>query len=125
MASEIHLPWPVSFNTYYRTAGRKIVRGPGGKAWRREVETLVAAHCGGKPVPMIGRLALTANLWWPKHKRFTEQPWDLDNYTGKHLWDALTASGIWTDDSQVWEFHAYKRGLSGDRPGVEIVIEEI
>ena len=115
----ITVPWPISANAYY-TRGKSWISQKG-RIWRDLAIGQIWDQTGGRrPVPLVGRVSLTFEIWMPDDRRRR----DLDNYTGKHVIDMLTKSGVWEDDSQVWEIHQYRRGKRG-RGEIRIEIKEI
>lgn len=111
----LELPFPISANTYYTRNGMWVSKR--GRTWLAVFKSDVWQQLHGKkPEPLIGRVAIKQILAFPdtKHRR------DLDNYTGKHLWDALKRAGLWADDSQVWY---EERKLTGRNGKGQLIIE--
>lgn len=83
------------------------------------------------PQPLEGAVCISASFHYPfakstpKAKLKAEAPHtsrpDLDNVE-KGMLDALTALGVWLDDSQVCEKHIAK--YKSTRPRIEISIED-
>lgn len=91
----VELPWVVSANNYYRICGRKLVISPRGRVMRKEIMATIFDKFGGFPEPLKGPVSVILRAY-PPCKRIR----DLDNLF-KGLFDALTYSKIWVDDSQV------------------------
>jgi Holliday junction resolvase RusA-like endonuclease len=84
------------------------------EAARGALQTL---GCQG-PKPLTGQLVLDA-LFAVRRPRTTKLEYpkpDVDNYL-KSLMDALTAAGVWADDSQVVAIVARKEWASAGEPG--------
>lgn len=97
---ELFLPWPPSVNNYYSHARYGVYVNKKGKAYRSSVADTVAEQ--------ICRLSLDFPLnlevvLHPPDKRRR----DLDNYM-KSLLDALTAAGVWEDDSLIDQLGVYR-----------------
>jgi len=97
---KLTLPFPPSVNSYWRApnkgplAGRHLISAEGRK-FRSEAASAVIEQLRRIPKPMNGELSVNVVLFPPtKHRR------DLDNYL-KALFDALTHSNVWEDDSQI------------------------
>ncbi len=97
----LHLPFPPSMNTYWRSPSRgafkgKVLISEKGRRFRLNVMADVLAHFKGRtPKPITGYVSLTLFLFPPCNRRR-----DLDNFI-KAIQDALTHAGVWQDDSQV------------------------
>ena len=89
------LPFPPSVNAYYRHVGPRVLISRDGRAYRTLVAMCVADQRGAPRSPLAGRLQIVMRVYPPDRRRR-----DLDNLR-KALWDALTAAGVWLDDSQV------------------------
>lgn len=105
------LPWPPTVNTYWRNitvnGKSRVLVSAKGRAYRDAV-----ARAVGRVQPLAGPLVFSAVYYPPDNRKR-----DLDNLF-KSLLDALTAAGVWANDSQVREIHA----RFGDevRPGGEV-----
>jgi Holliday junction resolvase RusA-like endonuclease len=116
----IVLPWPLSFNAY---KDRMQHTTKAGRIWRDLTIGTIRAQCGGMtPEPLIGRVAIYWELWAPEDNRRR----DLDNFTGKHVLDAVVKAGVMSDDnvSVVVEEHKYYRGKNG-KGGLIITVMEV
>jgi len=92
----LELPFPPSVNHIWRRVGNRTVLSRGGRAFRRAVQSALAA-CGVRP--MAGRLAIIIDIHPPDKRRR-----DLDNML-KALLDALQHGGAYADDSQIDDLH--------------------
>lgn len=104
----LELPFPISANSYYTRNGQWISKR--GREWLKTfINDVWQQLHGAKPDPLIGRVAVRQHITYPdtKHRR------DLDNYSGKHIWDALKKAGVWGDDSQVWQDERMRVGQIG------------
>jgi crossover junction endodeoxyribonuclease RusA len=88
------LPFPPSLNHYYRHVGAKVLVSADGRAYRDAVGLSVLQQCG-IPTKLLGRLHVRVLVFPPDNRRR-----DLDN-TMKALLDAIQASGVYGDDSQI------------------------
>jgi crossover junction endodeoxyribonuclease RusA len=90
-------------NTYYRNVDGKTLLSKKGREYKQEVyaETL-AQH--GIFKPFTGPIRITVELTPPDRRKR-----DLDNFSGKALWDALAHANVFMDDSQIKEAHSYMR----------------
>ena len=95
------LPYPPSVNHYWRKWNNRMVISREGRAYRQEVQAVLAtAGAGGgggdgKDPPDDGPLALAMDAFPPDRRRR-----DLDNIQ-KPLLDALEHAGVYQDDSQI------------------------
>ena len=94
------LPFPPSLNHYWRFVGSRVLISRQGRAYRETVGTILAAQ---RIEPLLGILAMEAEFYPPDRRRR-----DLDNLQ-KSLWDALQHGGAYQDDSQIYDFHAWKK----------------
>lgn len=101
---KLSLPWPPSVNDYW---GTRVPKGGSfamkylterARTYREHVVKLVLERFEGRVVPYEGEVLLDIVLYPPDARRR-----DLDNFN-KGLWDALTAAGIFLDDSQVQSY---------------------
>lgn len=91
------LPWPPSFNHYWRHVGRRVLISAAGRDYRKAVQ--VASIFAGvrRQPPSLDRLAVRITAYPPDRRHR-----DLDNLLKAPL-DALTHAGWWRDDSQIDE----------------------
>lgn len=114
----LHLPFPPSVNSYWRTVrigkSNRTLISEKGRLYRERVLALL----GRAKQPFTGRLRLTVEMFPPdKRKR------DVDNFLKASL-DALTHAGIYQDDSQI-DILIVKR-LSVHKGGcLKVFIDEI
>ena len=111
------LPYPPSINHYWRHFRGRTVISRGGRAFRDNVCSLLAAGSGNGPrkPPAGGRIALAMDAFPPDRRRR-----DLDNIQ-KPLLDALQHAGIYFDDHQVELLVARRREVvAGGRIEVRI-----
>ena len=77
--------------------------------WKAAVEVAAREHFNGRK-PLEGPVTLHLLCFFPGIKKggewHTKTP-DVDN-VAKAIMDALTAAGVWADDSQVAELHVSK-----------------
>lgn len=110
------LPWPPSANRYWRNygAGRVVVSE---QARRYRVEALAALIRQDIPrARTTARLRVFLTLHPPNRRA-----WDLDNRI-KQVLDALEDAGLYADDEQIDELHAYRGEVIKDRPRVDVRI---
>lgn len=101
--SIFELPWPPTFNTYWRHVGKKVLISAAGRAYRQLVAERVWSMRYAPPVqsfsipkePYTGRLAVTIEAYPPDALRR-----DLDNLLKAPL-DALQKARVYLDDSQI------------------------
>ena len=91
---EFTMPWPPSVNHWHQPCRGRIIKG----AAARDYERLAVNHL--KSIGIYGekiesQLSVTIVLMPPTNARY-----DIDNRT-KGIFDSLSASGFWVDDSQV------------------------
>jgi len=91
---EFTMPWPPSVNHWHQPCRGRIIKG----AVARDYERLAVDHL--KSIKISGekiesKLSVTMVLMPPTNARY-----DIDNRT-KGIFDSLSASGFWVDDSQV------------------------
>lgn len=122
---ELTLPYPPSANSYWRhpTSGRgagKHLISEEGRTYRRLVddaveqlryEGLLSRH------PLSTRLSVFLTVSAPDNRRR-----DLDNLP-KALFDALTHSGVWNDDSQIDEIRILR--IASGQSKVRVVITDM
>jgi len=111
------LPWPPSTNRYWRNVAGRTVLSKAGRLYKETVTTTVREQLGMPVQAMTGPVAVHIDLCPPDKRRR-----DIDNHAGKGLLDALQAAGVYEDDSQIIELHAYMRGTEkGGRCTVEVM----
>ena len=123
---ELKLPLPPSANHIWRRAGDRIVLSVQSRRYREAVSRIVFAERGkngalsvaktGLYFPLLGCLEVTL-LLVPK----TALRRDLDNGL-KAVLDALTHAGLWRDDSQVDELHAFRATPDPKEPRLIVVV---
>jgi len=110
------LPYPPSVNHYWRRVGPRTLISRKGRAFRRDVCTLLAGGGPRKP-PAGGTIALRMDAFPPDRRRR-----DLDNIAKATL-DALEHAGVYEDDSQI-DLLLTRRG-EPTKPGrLEVRIDE-
>jgi crossover junction endodeoxyribonuclease RusA len=111
------LPWPPSTNRYWRNLAGRTVLSKAGREYKVAVANQVREQLGGRVKGFTGPVAVHIELCPPDRRKR-----DIDNHAGKGLLDALQASGVIVDDSQIVELHAYMRDVTkGGRCTVEVV----
>lgn len=98
------LPWPPTVNSYWKPIRNSLYLSKAGREYKERVCDAIAEQL--PDIKLDGRLLLEVYLF-PPDKRAR----DIDNYS-KGLLDAITASGLWNDDSQVDQLFTY-RGVPG------------
>jgi crossover junction endodeoxyribonuclease RusA len=118
----LKLPWPPTLNHYYvAIKGRKVL-SKGGRDYHEVVRRLCVDGLGW---PKAGpywngqRIELTMMLYSPDKRKY-----DIDNRI-KAVQDALTKSGVWTDDSQIDQLHVIRGGVDREDAHVMVMIREI
>ena len=111
---EITLPWPPSYNNYYRIAGKRLVIGKVGKRFRRAA-SLIAAY--QKAETFLGPVHMEIDLHPPDKRRR-----DCDNYQ-KIVCDALQHGLVYKDDSQIMKLTTEKKEKHPDGKVVVRVYE--
>jgi crossover junction endodeoxyribonuclease RusA len=104
MKIELFLPFPPSINNYYVKTRNGVFISKEGRAFRSGCLEIISEVCGPicNDLPLDYPLAITLVLYPPdKRKR------DLDNYK-KALYDAITHSGLWLDDSLIDQEFVYR-----------------
>ena len=91
------LPYPPSINHYWRHFRGRTVISRGGRTFRDNVCSLLAAGSGNGPrkPPMGGRIALAMDAFPPDRRRR-----DIDNLI-KSTADSLQHANIYMDDEQI------------------------
>ena len=109
---QLDLPYPPSVNHYWRRVGARTLISRGGRAFRRQVCSILAAR-GVRPIS--GALEVTIELYPPDRRRR-----GVDN-AQKALLDALAHGGAYHDDSQIEHLDTWKRPpISGGMVTVRI-----
>jgi crossover junction endodeoxyribonuclease RusA len=91
---EFTMPWPPSVNHWHQPCRGRIIKGSAA----RDYEKLAVDHLksiGISDEKIESHLSVTMVLMPPTNARY-----DIDNRT-KGVFDSLSASGFWVDDSQV------------------------
>lgn len=101
MNLELYLPFPPSVNNYYVKTKKGVRISEKGRKFRDLVEKAVVEQIGAFE-PLDYNLLIEVVIYPPDLRKR-----DLDNFTGKALLDALTHSGIWTDDSLIKQSFCY------------------
>lgn len=111
---------PNSINNHWLRSARGMFISKQGKEFRQHVIDIVE-KAGYKDLKIDGRLKYIAI-----YCRHDKRKCDIDNFSTKAVFDALTHSGIWIDDSQLDEI-SYSRGsLTTDKISrLHITIQEI
>ena len=112
----LHLPWPPTVNSYYKTSrhgARYLAKNV--KPFREAVEQAVREQVPG--ITLDDRLFMEVYLFPPDNRQR-----DLDNYM-KGLLDAVTHAELWIDDSLVDQLHIY-RGETVSEGAVVVSISE-
>lgn len=96
-ALTLHLPFPPTVNTYYRSVNGRVLISEKGRAYRVAVKRALGKErmAGRLAEPLRARLCVTVGLFAPTRARY-----DIDNRM-KGLLDALTDAKVWQDDSQI------------------------
>ena len=91
------LPWPVSTNHTWRSVNGRVVLSAAARRFRIAVsEHVLVQWPRGLDRPLRGRLDVTICLH-AGHAR----GYDLDNFGGKALLDALQSAGVFVNDQQI------------------------
>jgi crossover junction endodeoxyribonuclease RusA len=109
MHYELYLPFPPTVNSYYQKsrAGGRFISNKG-RMFRDQV---IEAVNGQLPQVHVDCKMLVEIVLFPPDNRVR----DVDNYN-KALLDALSHSGIWTDDNMIDQLFVY-RGETRQRNG--------
>lgn len=113
--AELTLPWPPSVNRIWRAWKGRVLLSKEGRQYRQDVALCVAqARLQG-----FGRreVRVRAVAYLPDKRRR-----DIDNLA-KAAYDALQASRVFDDDSQIVESHWLKGPVDRARPRIEITVE--
>lgn len=98
---EFEMPWPPSVNHWHQPCRGRIIKGKAA----RDYEKLAVEHLKSIGVFDVGiaqDLRVRMELMPPTLARY-----DIDNRT-KGVFDSMSASGFWLDDSQVVELSIVK-----------------
>lgn len=91
---EFTMPWPPSVNHWHQPCRGRIIKGAAARDYERlAVNRLKSIGIYGEKIE--SQLSVTIVLMPPTNARY-----DIDNRT-KGIFDSLSASGFWVDDSQV------------------------
>lgn len=112
----LYLPWPPSVNNYYKT-GRSGQRYLHHKVREYRAAVLDSIREQAPGLTLDERLFVEVYLFAP-----TNREYDPDNFM-KGLLDALTHSGLWTDDKLVDQLFIY-RGVKVQGGTVRVEISE-
>lgn len=109
------LPFPPSVNRIWRNVKGRTLLSREGRAYRQEVSWLIAAA----RVQGFGRrkVRVSVQAYMPDARRR-----DIDNLW-KAAGDALQASRVMDDDSQIVRLLIAHCGIDKDRPRLEVEIE--
>ena len=107
----ISLPWPPSLNHYWRNHHGRMLLSRDGRQYRDEAA--LALKLAGVRSFGSARLAVEVEVRPPDRRRR-----DLDNL-GKAVLDALTAGGVYDDDSQIDDLRIVRGPVTA---GGEVVV---
>ena len=107
MKIELFVSFPPSINNYYVKTRNGLFISKVGRAYRAEVISTIAEIIG----PISGHFPLSTPVsvsvvYYPMDRRKR----DLDNYK-KALYDAITHSGLWLDDSLIDQEFIYRGSI--------------
>lgn len=114
MAMYFELPYPPSLNHYWRRVGARTLISRTGRAFRREVCSLLTAR---RVKPLVGPLIVQIDVYPPDRRRR-----DVDNLP-KAILDALQHGGAYHDDSQIVSLTITKREVVPEGR-TEVLIEK-
>jgi crossover junction endodeoxyribonuclease RusA len=114
---EFELPFPPSVNAWKTPFRNRMILTKRGRGYRKEVDAELR-RLGLRGELVDGNLSVSITLNPPSLRRY-----DVDNFT-KSLFDALTTSGFWIDDSQVQRMTVHK-GVKVAGGNVQIKVELI
>lgn len=118
-AVSLTLPWPPSVNTYWRYVGQRVLISAPGRAYRKTVGELVLIARARRQLslaPLLGAIAIRIEATPPDHRVR-----DIDNLLKAPL-DAITAAGVWGDDSQITELTVVK--LAPGAGSIRVIVSE-
>lgn len=113
--------WPPTVNTYYRSAGGKVLISASGRSYRASVAvSVMASRARGQlpRMPIAGRLSVRLDLYQADARKR-----DIDNLP-KALLDSLTKARVWIDDSQIDQLFIVRHHITGS-PHVGVSVSEI
>lgn len=93
------MPWPPSFNKYWRTFQGRMIISAEGRSYRKAVADQVLIQRGAKHY--AGKLRVQIEAFRPDNRRR-----DLDNLL-KAVLDGCTHAGVWEDDSNIVDLRIY------------------
>jgi len=116
---EFNLPYPPSVNKLYAIYKKMQVLTAAGRKYYKDVDVVVR-ESGLLPSPFNNeRLSISILTHQPDKRRR-----DLDNIL-KAIFDSLTKSEVWQDDSQIDLIYVERSTISRNNGYVEIKIEVI
>ena len=119
-ALSLDLPFPPSLHAQYKYVRSRVVLSQKGREWRERVVSIVKRKCKENRFKEGARLSLIVRLHAPDRRKR-----DLDNFCGKALQDALQASRVFKDDSQI-DYCSYYRGeIDKADPRVHIKLTDL
>jgi crossover junction endodeoxyribonuclease RusA len=107
----IQLPFPPSFNHYWRQAGSRIIISASGRKYRNDVWCLVKSL--NLTSKLQGKLSVDIFAYPPDERKR-----DVDNMLKAPL-DALQKAGVYEDDNQIEKLLIERKRSS--KPGLMIV----
>lgn len=104
MSATFRLPWPPSVNRYWRHVGGKTLLSKTGREYKARAVAMLERQKRVGFTTFQDSVGVALVFHAPDSRKR-----DLDNYF-KALFDCVTDSGVWKDDSIVGEIHAYRGG---------------
>lgn len=98
---ELTLPWPPSVNHYFGYARGRVYLKQAGRDYRAAVMDQIDQQLNGFDT-ITDLVKLEVEAWMPDNRKR-----DLDNIC-KALFDAITHSGLWADDSLIDDQRVYR-----------------
>lgn len=114
---ELVLPWAPSINSYYVKTRTHMRISPKGQNFRDDVLEAICQQAPDVHLAEDFRICMEIVMFPPDRRKR-----DLDNYL-KALFDAITKTGFWVDDSQIDQLMIY-RGEIIDRGGIHVRMYE-